>query len=1119
LLRYPARRWIGTLRFLWLAALSLATPLLAQTPDAFNPAMGGTPLGLAIQPDSKIFVIGIYTNIAGQGRFNNSRLNPDGTFDWSFFAGGALNPIRAVGLATNGDIYLGGEFVLYGGVDRPYLIRVTGGGGVGIFFTWPNAPTRAIAVQPDGKVIAGGDFTSIGGVGRNYLARLNPDNSVDANFNPSANGSVYSLALQPDGKILVGGGFTSIAGAAQTNLARLNSDGTLDPLFTAATAGIPNVLLVQPDGKMVIGGDYLNTPPGVNYCRRLNADGSLDTNFNPVLTQATSPGVNALALQTDGKIFVGGTFDTLGGVACSNLGRLFPDGSTDTNFNPVVGPIDSLALQPNGRLVFGSPAKLGRLFNTDPATDDLGFDNSSATWTRSGTAPEVWFVTFEVTTNGVDWLSQPNGVRTGGGWKCTGLSLPSAPALVRARGYVAGGNWFDEQLAGWPIITGQPPAFFNRNAGFPVTFSASVIGPGLTYQWLKNGTNFTPAKGYGAQSPSMTLTNVLAADVGQYQLVASNPWGNVTSQVSVLNVTDPYLGTQPVSIVTNAGQTVNFFVGATGTLPLSYQWYKAGAALAGATSPSLTFTNVQPGDAANYFAIITNVYGSRTSSIVSLTINAALPDTFAPRTGVVTAMAVQADGKILLGSSTGQILTNNPIRYDPDGSLDSTFGGVISNSAVNCLAIQTDGKVLVSGMPEDHTHYLWRVNSDGSVDTDFTNAAPLLSGPLNCLAVQSDGKILLGGGFSIGTPAIRTNLARLNPDGTLDATFLAGANSTVYSLGLQADGSILAGGAFSLLNGVYRPQIGRFHSDGSLDTNFNASVGEAVYSLLVQPDGKILVDGPFSLLRLNGNGTRDTNFIPPLVEQVNSLGLQADGKIVIGGAFPTFYGGPTPPRSRFARLNADGTIDPYFFPPVNGTVNALAIQSDGAILVGGQFSTVNGLARTNIARIINPDTASQSLSFNGSTITWRRAGSSPEISYSTFETSADGTNWTAAMAGSRVSGGWQLAGLPLSGKPFVRARGYTVGGRYQGSGWYVESLAQLAAPPGIVVNDPFFGFHSNQFGFNISAASGETIVVEASTDLQTWTALSTNILSTSTFYVTDPTNVPSPQRYYRLRLQ
>ena len=126
-----------------------------------------------------------------------------------------------------------------------------------------------------------------------------------------------------------------------------------------------------------------------------------------------------------------------------------------------------------------------------------------------------------------------------------------------------------------------------------------------------------------------------------------------------------------------------------------------------------------------------------------------------------------------------------------------------------------------------------------------------------------------------------------------------------------------------------------------------------VYALAVQADGKILVGGDFTTLggggtgtttrnrigRLNPDGTLDTSFDPGANSTVLALAVQADGKILVGGFFTTLGGGGTgtTTRNNIGRLNPDGTLDTSFDPGANGNVNALAVQADGKILVGGQF--------------------------------------------------------------------------------------------------------------------------------------------------------------------------------------
>ena len=132
--------------------------------------------------------------------------------------------------------------------------------------------------------------------------------SVDSQgFNPSANGSVYAIAQQDDGKVLIGGTFTTVNGTARNGIARLNADGSLDTSFDPGTGAdnFVQALAQQADGKVLIGGSF-NDINGTarNGIARLNADGSLDTGFDPG-TGANNI-VFALAQQADGKVMIGG---------------------------------------------------------------------------------------------------------------------------------------------------------------------------------------------------------------------------------------------------------------------------------------------------------------------------------------------------------------------------------------------------------------------------------------------------------------------------------------------------------------------------------------------------------------------------------------------------------------------------------------------------------------------------------------------------------------------------------------------------------------------------------------------------------------------------------------------
>ena len=117
---------------------------------------------------------------------------------------------------------------------------------------------RATVVQADGKILVGGYFRTVNGARRKSLARLNPDFSLDPTVFADINGTVLAIAVQTDGKIVIGGSFTAVGGASHNRVARLNADGSLDAAFNpgAGADALVYDVAVQPDGKILIGGDF-----------------------------------------------------------------------------------------------------------------------------------------------------------------------------------------------------------------------------------------------------------------------------------------------------------------------------------------------------------------------------------------------------------------------------------------------------------------------------------------------------------------------------------------------------------------------------------------------------------------------------------------------------------------------------------------------------------------------------------------------------------------------------------------------------------------------------------------------------------------------------------------------
>ncbi len=293
------------------------------------------------------------------------------------------------------------------------------------------------------------------------------------------------------------------------------------------------------------------------------------------------------------------------------------------------------------------------------------------------------------------------------------------------------------------------------------------------------------------------------------------------------------------------------------------------------------------------------------------------------------------------------------------------------NGFVYASTVQTNGKIIVAGIfyninGTSNSLNVARLNADGSVDNTF-NPGTSTDSYIYCVASQSDGKIIIGGQFSVYQGLSRSHLARINVDGSPDTSFDpgSGASDAVNSISLQPDGKVVIGGYFTSYNGTSRSGIARVNADGSLDASFDpgSGVDDAVYATCLLPNGSILVGGGFTVYNnvsrrgiavVDTNGAVDPAFDPGSVSvnnPVTAVAAQNDGKLVIGGSFTQFDGVG---RNRIARLNSDGTLDTSFDPGTgfDGNLTCLGLQPNGKILAGGFFHSVNSVPRFGIARLL-----------------------------------------------------------------------------------------------------------------------------------------------------------------------
>ena len=297
-----------------------------------------------------------------------------------------------------------------------------------------------------------------------------------------------------------------------------------------------------------------------------------------------------------------------------------------------------------------------------------------------------------------------------------------------------------------------------------------------------------------------------------------------------------------------------------------------------------------------------------------------------------TGVVVQNDGKIVVSVISHNGIDNDFVllRYNPNGTLDSSFGGtgkVITNVGDDIafsVTLQSDGKILLSGVSQNDFALL-RYQIDGSLDTTFNGTGKVIT-PIGSgsdtgwkVAVQTDGRIVVAGDSFNGSNT-DIAVARFNSNGTLDAGFGSGGKVTTsigngddvaYGMALQSDGKIVVSGSTG--NGSNRDfVVVRYNTNGTLDTTFNGSgivtttVGggdDWGLRMALQNNGKIVMTGfsfngsnrDLAVVRYNTNGTLDTSFngtgrLTTALGESDSVGhsvaIQSDGKIVIAaGAY------------------------------------------------------------------------------------------------------------------------------------------------------------------------------------------------------------------------------------------
>jgi uncharacterized delta-60 repeat protein len=800
----------------------------------------------------------------------------EGTLQDSSFETG-FGPNRAVydiALSSDGKIYVAGAFTEFNGFQTAGLVRLNLDGSLDETFRITSSfqNVYGLAVQPDGKLL----------VSAQKIYRLNSDGSIDSTFNEGVGVNGYAdITLQADLKILVWGWFQKVNGVSQSGLARLNNDGSLDTNFkgfAGATYSAVKTLALQSDGKIIIGGPFEISTGEKLIFARLNADGSYDSSFASL--SSSNYGVSQVVVQSDDRIVVSG-----GPLGKGNeVFRVSSEGIRDPSFQ---FSTEFLTTHPS-TTILGD--RKDRILMFDMLTFE-GFPIDMVRVNQDGSR---------------DWSFDPGPLYGGVAWP---ISEVRPLALVQSDGKILMVRAIDND-----VVNKDEIVRLNESSSASVFYfgsSAAVIPEAngtATLQVIRGGpANFSSCVGWRLVPESATPGKDYVDGSGQ---LVFGPGERVKS-IEVKSIDD--------EVVAETGETFDVILEDPSengeiTAPASAKITIQDDDLADKNfdpglkkGDSVISFLVQPDGKIVVSGFFTNVHGVPRNGFARLFSDGSLDTSFnaGNETFGWSSMLLLPDGKIIIGrgeTNSAGIKREVISRLTEDGQLDPSFyydgkdrGFLISTDQ---LLLQPDGKILVRGLigfkslTFNGFRLLLRLNADGRVDDSFDTTLPpedLTGDVATCMGIQSDGKIIVGRRPSSVSPS----LIRLFPDGTRDLSFITLDSSTTPDIMIvQPDGKILIG------RNRGSPNLLRLNSDGSRDTSFHSPWFEGLFDawgvifylgdIAIAPDHSIAIGGAFwkvdgypryGLVHLSENGIVDANFQPALLPEASGRWWEGD----IGG--------------------------------------------------------------------------------------------------------------------------------------------------------------------------------------------------------------------------------------------
>ena len=668
----------------------------------------------------------------------------------------------------------------------------------------------------------------------------------------------------------------------------------------------------------------------------LAQQGKVDVNFNTLDDGLNGDGfdniVRTLSMQPDQKLIVGGDYQNLNGIPSSYFTRLKPEGTIDPDFRTGSGfnnKVYTSHLQSDGKIIVGGSFTS---YNGYPAGRLIRL-NPDGTY-------DTTFNTITGATTGIiyDICEQNDGkiIIVGSFTKYNGVTV-NRIARILPDGALDitfnTGSGSTSNITNVEVLPNEKILLTGSFVKFNGVESNKII---LLHSDGQIDTGFNIGMGFNDDVTAM----VVQSD------------GKILLGGKFTNYNENFAGR--IIRLDSDGNIDNSFVSGSGFSAGAVQTIKTDAS--GNIMLGGSFTGLYNGSEINRVCFL-NPNGS---------IQNQLEFGSGPGSASVLALENDQEGSWYIGGSFSVFDGLNQGRLakiNSDGEYDTGYlssGIGLDNSVYKILTLENKKTIVFGNFKKfnnEPASRIVRLLEDGTYDSDFNSGQAGANNLVKTAILQAYGKIILAGNFTKYNETFCNRIIRILPDGLVDNTFNIGTgfNSQVYAMAMQSDGKIIVTGSFTNYNSTANSavRIIRLLPDGTRDISFNVGKGAdgIIETIVIQPDGKILLGGRFTafddnsaakLIRLNANGSIDSSFNigKGFDKYIYAMALQSDGKIIVGGNFLTYN---NIPQKRILRLNVNGSLDTTFESGAGfskGDVRSLLIQPDDRILVGGTFSGI-----------------------------------------------------------------------------------------------------------------------------------------------------------------------------------